>query len=179
MNPDIEAITEFHAALFKHASADTFIAARAFRDDGTPAPPFLIQATPTREAVGVVLDMANKAAPSSFPVVLAPPIATFKTRAGAAESNLAEGVAISMDADTADPDAARAVLTKLLGEPTVVVASGGEWTDPETGEVRDRLHLHWRLAEPTRDLAGHRRLKLAMLAARKHTSTQLHHFEPS
>ena len=161
MNPDIEAITEFRAALFKHASPDTFIAARAFRDDGTQAPPLLIRTTPTRDAVGVVLDMANEAAGSSFAVVVAPPIATFRTPAGAAESNLAEGVAISVDADTADPDAAREVLTKLLGEPTVVVASGGKWTDPETGEVRDRLHLHWRLAQPTHHLGEHRRLRLA------------------
>ena len=161
MSPDIDPIIAFHAALFKHASSDTFIAARAFRDDGTQAPPFLIQGTPTREAVRVVLDMADKAAGSSFAVVVAPPIATFRTRAGAAESDLAEGVAISVDADTADPDAAREVLTKLLGEPTVVVASGGEWTDPESGEVRDRLHLHWRLAQPTHHLGEHRRLKLA------------------
>lgn len=161
MSPDIDQIIAFHTALFKHGSADTFIAARAFRDDGTEAPPFLIQATPAWEAPRVVYDMVAKAAQSNFPVVVAPPIATFKTRAGAAESDLAEGVAISVDADKTDPDAAREVLTKLLGEPTVVVASGGEWTDPATGEVRDRLHLHWRLAEPTRDLAGHRRLKLA------------------
>lgn len=167
MTPDIDQIIAFHAALFKHASADTFIAARAFRDDGTQAPAFLVQASPAWEAPGAVFGMAEKAAQSSFPVVVAPPIATFKTRAGAAESDLAEGVAISVDADTADPDAAREVLTKLLGEPTAVVASGGEWADPATGEVRDRLHLHWRLAEPTRDLAGHRRLKLAReLAAR-------------
>jgi hypothetical protein len=167
MRPDIDAIMAFHAALFKHASADTFIAARAFRDDGTQAPPFSIHAIPVSEAVRAVHEMAKRAAEAGFPVVVAPPIATFKGRAGAAESDLAEGVALSVDCDNSDPDAALKMLTKLLGKPTVTVASGGEWTAPETGEVRDRLHLHWRLSVPTRDLAGHRRLKLAReLAAR-------------
>jgi hypothetical protein len=30
----------------------------------------------------------------------------------------------------------------------MVVASGGKWIDPSTGEVHDKLHLHWRLAKP-------------------------------
>ena len=36
---------------------------------------------------------------------------------------------------------------------------GGEWTDPETGEVFPKLHLHWRLSEPTREAADHAILK--------------------
>ena len=61
MSPDIEPIIAFHAALFKHASSDTCIAARAFRDDSTQAPPFLIQACPTPEAPRAVYGMAEKA----------------------------------------------------------------------------------------------------------------------
>jgi hypothetical protein len=45
------------------------------------------------------------------------------------------------------------------------VASGGQWTDPETGEIQDKLHLHWRLTEPTRDAADHARLKEARTLA--------------
>jgi hypothetical protein len=39
------------------------------------------------------------------------------------------------------------------------VASGGEWPNPETGELEPKLHLHWRLTEPTRDAASHAKLK--------------------
>ena len=35
-----------------------------------------------------------------------------------------------------------------MGKPTLVVKSGGTWTDPETGEVQDRCHLYWRLSHP-------------------------------
>jgi hypothetical protein len=34
----------------------------------------------------------------------------------------------------AKPNVALQTLAAVLGEPTMVVASGGEWTDPETGE---------------------------------------------
>ena len=34
----------------------------------------------------------------------------------------------------------------MLGPATLVVASGGQWKDPTTGEVQPKFHLHWRLA---------------------------------
>ena len=39
-------------------------------------------------------------------------------------------------------------LEQILGPATVVVASGGQWQDPETDEVEDKLHGHWRLVTP-------------------------------
>ena len=33
--------------------------------------------------------------------------------------------------------------------------------DPATDEAHDKLHLHWRLAEPTREASDHQRLKRA------------------
>jgi len=60
----------------------------------------------------------------------------------------AEGLALSVECD-ATPAAARTRLEAILGPATVVIASGGEWTDPATGEVEDKLHLHWHLTEPT------------------------------
>jgi hypothetical protein len=45
---------------------------------------------------------------------------------------------------------ARAKLEEILGPATIVVRSGGKWTDPATGEVQDKLHLHWRLRIPAR-----------------------------
>lgn len=68
------------------------------------------------------------------------------------------GLALTVECDTA-PEAARQRLEYLLGPATVVVRSGGEWVDEATGEVQDRLHLHWRLTEPTRDAGQHAVLK--------------------
>jgi hypothetical protein len=48
------------------------------------------------------------------------------------------------------PREARAKLEALLGPATFVVRSGGTWTNPATGEVEDKLHLHWRLRIPAR-----------------------------
>ena len=36
-----------------------------------------------------------------------------------------------------------------------VVASGGQWIDPQTGVVEDKLHLHWRCQEPSRSASEH------------------------
>ncbi len=65
------------------------------------------------------------------------------------EASLVEGLALSFDLDW-KPRAVRAKLGRVLGPPTVVVASGGTWLDPETGELEPRLHLHWRLRVPAR-----------------------------
>jgi hypothetical protein len=53
----------------------------------------------------------------------------------------------------------------LLGPATLVVRSGGSWIDDQSGEVQDKLHLHWRLTEPTRDSATHAALKRARALA--------------
>ena len=45
---------------------------------------------------------------------------------------------------------ARAKLARLLGAATVVVASGGEWANAKTGELKPRLHTHYRLQIPAR-----------------------------
>src|SRR5690349_13097153 len=39
-------------------------------------------------------------------------------------------------------------LPLVLGPATLVVESGGQWTDPDTGEVQNKLHLYWRLKPP-------------------------------
>jgi len=81
-----------------------------------------------------------------------------KSPTSATEADIAEGVALSVDSDS-HPMRSRQSLTQLLGEPTCVVLSGGQWTDPETGEVQDKVHLHWRLQEPTRTPEDHAVLK--------------------
>jgi hypothetical protein len=72
---------------------------------------------------------------------------------------VAEGPALSIEVDRASPSVARIKLTEVLGEPTVVVHSGGVYVWPNGAE--DRLHLHWRLKEPTRCPEDHPKLKEA------------------
>ena len=59
------------------------------------------------------------------------------------------------------PTEARSMLEALLGAATAVVASGGEWTNPETGEIEPKVHLHWRLKKPTATKAEHDLLREA------------------
>ena len=91
---------------------------------------------------------AIRAANSTRPAVFAPPVVTFvgtRTR----ERDLGNGLVLSVEADHA-PAVARRNLEYVLGAATVVVASGGQWTDAHTGVVEDKLHLHWRCREPSR-----------------------------
>jgi RecA-family ATPase len=110
-----------------------------------------------RRAAKIAEDAANHAEP----LVFCPPIATFGFPDGASTADLANGLAISVDIDKADPDAARERLEGLLGPATVVVESGSEWVDPETGEVRKKKHLHWRLSEATKTAEEHEKLREA------------------
>src|SRR5688572_24541935 len=77
-----------------------------------------------------------------------------------AEEDVKEGLALAVECDQ-HPTKALATLRAILGPPTFVIASGGEWTDPKIGEVKDRLHLYWLLKEPTTDPEGHARIKRA------------------
>jgi hypothetical protein len=77
---------------------------------------------------------------------------------------LIAGLVLSVDCDQ-HPDEARETLERILGPATVVVRSGGKWTD-ETGQAHDKLHLHWRLSKPARDGALPELKRARELAAR-------------
>jgi hypothetical protein len=145
---------------------------RAFRDDidGTweqPAWPTIkingIGLGPVAEAAG---GFAARCAAANEPVVFAPPIATFQAGGGAAEKDVANGLTLTVECDQ-DAPRARATLERIIGPVTVVVASGGEWLDPESGEITPKLHLHWRLKEPTREFSDHIKLKEARRLAKQ------------
>ena len=162
LQADRDEIDRFVRALFPHADEGSFVALRAFYDDAQQV--FEIRSHQLTGDLGALTDaacaQATRAARAPRPVVFAPPIATFNSATSAAEKDLANGLALSVECDR-NPSAARARLEALLGPATIVVASGGEWVDAETGEVEPKLHLHWRLDEPTRDAASHADLKAA------------------
>lgn len=158
-----EALASFIGAMFRYADAGTFASLRTFthrRGDKPVEIRAVRLGDDLRSLVAQALGAANRAAQHEQPTVFAPPVATFAAGAKAREADLANGLAISIELD-ARPAASIATLEAILGRATVVVASGGEWADPETGEIEPKLHAHWRLVEPTRTPEDHARLKRA------------------
>jgi hypothetical protein len=159
---DRDAISRFVDALFRYATEGNHVALHSFYHDAR-RPPADVRKHKLQSIEGLINAATRRAthvANLPEPTVFAPPICTFATASSAAEANLAEGLALSVECD-ARPEAARQVLEGLLGRATILVASGGEWADPGTGEVHEKLHLHWRLAEPTAEGADHQKLKRA------------------
>jgi hypothetical protein len=169
---DREQLGRFVDALFRYADDDTVVSLRAFRDDadGTWAPSewpsVRVNGIGLEPIVAAAGDFAERCAGAPVPVVFAPPITTFRTEGSAAERDVANGLVLSVECDR-DAPRARAYLEGLIGTATLVVASGGQWVDPETGEITPKLHLHWRLKEPTRSLADHHKLKQARQLAQR------------
>jgi hypothetical protein len=154
-------IAVFFDVLFRYAESG-FIQLRTFKDKpetgtwGRPWPSVAVG--DSNSLITTATNVANKAALAEERVVFAPPVVTFKSADQAKEEHVAEGVALSVECDE-HPELARQKLEWLLGPPTLIVNSGGTWTDPETGHVQDRCHLHWRLQEPTRTPDDHIKLK--------------------
>ena len=164
MRADPQQIKQFFDALFRHAEGG-FVSLRAFTDKKTSTKPFAIKAVEIASdnrdfVIEEATRLASSCATSKNATVFCPPVVTFQTADNARSDNVREGIALSVDCD-AMPSAAREKLEGLLGPATVVVASGGEWTDPETGELQEKIHLHWRLSEPTQTEKKHQQLKLA------------------
>jgi hypothetical protein len=149
LEPDRDQIEIFIDALFRHAGTEGYISLRSFREDDSGKP----RITGTALVVGfkyladAAEDDARRAAQHPAPSVFCPPIAVFSNKDQAREQDCLKGLALSVECD----DRAQQALDRLdplLGPPTLVVASGGRWTDKATGEQHDKLHLHWRLREP-------------------------------
>jgi hypothetical protein len=161
---DGEQIKRFHDCLFRYAD-DGWISCRSFFDDSSGV--FEIQAVKannTESTVPAIIAAADRATQSSRATVFCPPVAIFSNTRSATETDIVNGLALSVECDQR-PNEARRILEVILGQATLVIQSGGEWVNPETGEVEDKLHLHWRLTEPTRDNDSHAQLKKARTLA--------------
>jgi hypothetical protein len=164
LEPDRDQIEVFTDALFRRASQG-FVSLRAFHENDAAAKPYMNSAV---QIAGTNLHLLNEravqgarlAANYDKSIVFCPPICLLRDRGKATEANLLEGLALSVECDQ-HPLQALKRLREVLGAPTMVIASGGVWTDPATGQTQNKLHLHWRLKSPARgneQLAG---LKLA------------------
>jgi hypothetical protein len=164
---DRETVESFIGCLFKYADKERYISLRAFHDLKDHEPPLFIEGVKVGapDLIDRICIRITEAATNPEPYVFCPPVCTFNNPTGAKVADLAEGIALSVECD-ANPRAAYSKLVALLGTPTATVASGGIWTNGD-GKPEPKLHLHWRLVEPTRTPEAHEQLrKLRVLAAR-------------
>jgi hypothetical protein len=166
--PDEQDLAGFVAAVFKRADPKGIVSLRAFPDAVKNAKPLFIDpiALGDPQFLAVVMERAGQAANWPKPVVFCPPVVTLKDGRNAKADNVHEGVTLPVECDE-QPNAALSFLREILGDPTVVVASGGEWTNPVTGEVEQKVHVHWRLKVPTRTPQEHAVLREARDLAAK------------
>jgi hypothetical protein len=152
LHPDRGELSAFVNALFPYAGNEGFVSLRAFYD-GNDSKPFRINGTSLAGGLGYLTEAAEddayRAANNPKAIVFCPPIAVFSNKDRAREQDLSAGLALSVECDQ-HPVEAAARLEEVLGPATVIVRSGGQWTDDKTGQVYDKLHLHWRLREPAR-----------------------------
>ena len=170
LEPDRAQLGTFVRTMFKHATPGNWVSLRSFPDDDAKAPPSKITAVRLNGKPEILIDKAYNdallAAKAERRTVFCPPVATFAIADHAREQDLAEGVAVSVECDK-HPQAARKQLETLLGPATIVVESGGTWTDPETGTIEAKLHAHYRLKIPARGAAELAKLKQARALATK------------
>lgn len=157
-------LARFVNAMFKYAAPGTFISLRAFTHS-TDNPVMRNGVIPCvcvghPELVTLIWHHATWVDNYHAPAVFCPPVATFSNNQRARDSDLACGLVLSVECDQR-PAQARGEVEALLGPATLVVASGGTWRNPTAGVEEDKLHLHWRLREPTGTREEHDRLKLA------------------
>src|SRR5262249_34063461 len=95
------------------------------------------------QAYGVAYRVANNPEPGVFCPAPAVFNATGKDYGRAREQDLRLGLVIAVEIDH-HPEEGRLKLQDVLGEPTMIVKSGGRWTNGH-GKNEDKLHLYWRL----------------------------------
>jgi hypothetical protein len=165
LQPAAAEMRAFLTACFRYADPGTYVSLRAFDQKDRGRPPVAIEAAAINGSfepiIARAVAVAGKAANGSAPAVFAPPVATFNNPRKARAQDLANGLTLAVELDSGDPPAARAKLEAILGPATFVMASGGETADPTTGELHAKLHLHWRLSEPTRSAEEHATLREA------------------
>jgi hypothetical protein len=149
LEPDRNQIEIFIDALFRQVGTSGYVSLRSFYDDRNKEPLHNVPvplSSGLKTLFATAVTVATSAASNPRPVVFCPPIAVFSDRTHAREQDLLAGPALSVECD-ARPQQARQKLEAILGPATIVVRSGGRWTNGN-GEIEDRLHLHWRLKEP-------------------------------
>ena len=129
LEADRDQIQRFVASMFQYAGEAGFVSLRGFRENQEQV--FEIASYEMGRGrdglINAATAMATRAARSERPVVFAPPVAIVNNSRSAGESDLPNGLALSVECDQ-KPSAARAQLEYRLGPATMVVASGARLT---------------------------------------------------
>jgi hypothetical protein len=137
LEPDRGQLERFVGGLFRHAEGEGFFSVRAFFDNAAETKPFRIQSVPLAAGLPYLIDtaedIARRAANEPKRIVFCPPLGAFSNPNQAREQDLVAGFVLSVECDER-PRAALATLAAIIGPPTMVVRSGGRWTDPATGQ---------------------------------------------
>lgn len=174
---DKKELKVFFRALFKKAK-DGYISLRGFKDDKTLV--FKPESYLFNDSQILTSSVRLVNLTATIPkAVFCTPIATFKTRDKATEEMIANGIAISVDFDDVDPHKSRDLLEGILGPATLVITSGGQWQDNQTCDLKPKLHMHWRLTNPTTTPEDHERLKQVRKRAAQISSGDLSASSPA
>lgn len=134
--------------LFRYASDGVFIAHRIYAEGQKSR---CISRKATRIGDGPLIDdavsSATIAATHQERALYCPPLAGFSNANDATMAALVEAYTFTVDCDQYPLEALKR-LVERLGPATLVLATGGEWENPDTGEVEQKVHAHWRLTEP-------------------------------
>jgi hypothetical protein len=141
IDPDATQIASFLDVVFSYC--DGFIPVRGFIDkgQGLEAKPHNIWIAADGSARDKLVTFATWAARESVAVYVIPGTVPEPGHARAAEVRQMQAVVVDLDAG--DIGAKLAHLVRHLGQPTLVVASGGR-----TQDGADKLHVWWKLTEP-------------------------------
>lgn len=176
---DATEMRAFVDTIFRHCEGvNGWVTLRAFAHEGDGKAVAISWVPFGPKLVSEALPVAEVVANREFErrAVFSPPVAIFgemraRRKDGseyrpASTENLVCCPAIALELDER-PTSSLATLVEVLGTPTLVVASGGQWSDPETGELENKLHVYWRLGQPAID-PGQKRLlyRARSLAAR-------------
>lgn len=159
----------FLNTIFKRCGdLEGWITLRAFEHD-REGPPAVNDWVPFNKLlVPTAVEAASKVAQRTGArrAVFAPPVAIFgdsineKGFRFAGESNVVCAPAIAVELD-ARPQASLDKLVAVLGQPTLIIASGGVW------QGEPKLHAYWRLGEPATSPNAMQALKTARKIATK------------
>jgi hypothetical protein len=169
LEPDREQLRIFIEAIFRHAGGKGFVSLRAFYEDPNDKRSRITPAGLSSDSLNFLIeaaeDDARRAAQEPRPMVFCPPLAVFSNDRQAREVDVALGLVLSVECDK-HPKAARAKLEAILGPATIVVKSGGRWTNG-ADVAEDKLHLHWVLAVPAAAAESIQKLQHARMLATK------------
>jgi AAA domain/Primase C terminal 2 (PriCT-2) len=167
---DRSQLETFIRTVFKHATGG-YVSLRTFSDKDRNKKPTRMTSvkhngTNLDDLIKQAYYEAIRAAHNPKKAVFCPPTATFTNSKHAREIDLHEGLVLSIECDKC-PREALTKLEALLGPATLVVHSGGEWTNPETGETEPKLHVYYLLKIPARGKDELKKLKQARALATK------------